>query len=66
MGGAARVITRPGHLATAPAAPASPPRVEGMDLDLAGRNVAAAGGAPRVFAASFAAGLAEAPDTDPV
>lgn len=60
------MIKRPGHLAAAPTAPASSPQLEGIDLDLAGRNVVSAGGDPRVFAASFAAGVAEAPEADAV
>ncbi|MEV5041467.1 potassium transporter Kef [Microbacterium sp. LMI1x-1-1.1] len=59
------MIRRPGHLAAPP--PSAPmPHVEGLDIDLAARNTAAAGGDPARFAASFAAGFAAASDVDAV
>ncbi|MFJ6678657.1 potassium transporter Kef [Microbacterium sp. NPDC091382] len=42
------------------------PHVEGVDVDLAARNTAAAGGDPARFAASLAAGFAAASDVDVV
>lgn len=60
------MIRRPGRLAAAPFPPAAAPRIEGLDLALAARNVADAGGSPQDFTASFAAGVARGADADPV
>ncbi|WP_154097346.1 potassium transporter Kef [Microbacterium testaceum] len=60
------MIRRPGHLADHTPPVGTPVPVEGLDLALAGRNVAAAGGSAERFAVSFAAGRAAAEGIDPV
>lgn len=60
------MIRRPGHLADRTPPVGTPVPVEGLDLALAGRNVAAAGGSAERFAVSFAAGRAAAESIDPI
>lgn len=54
------MIRRPGHLADRTVPVGTPQPVDGLDLDLAARNVTAAGGSAERFRAAFGAGQAAA------